>query len=90
MVLGAVNQLTGTPHESESWTTLEGVGLMSNDPSYFVPVTVEAMTPDGRGGFYVHHDRLREGRLYPLEIGGQSLAIVKDPDGSISIYGLPA
>jgi hypothetical protein len=48
------------------------------------------ITPDGEGGVDIHSERMVEGHLYPMSVGSIPLVAVKESDGSITLYGLPA
>lgn len=77
---GVTDQLTGAGPEVVSYVEVDELMVVA----YFGE---PAITPDGDGGVDIHRERMVEGRPYPLTVDEVTLIAVKEPDGSITLYG---
>ena len=82
-------QIVGdTQAKPVSGTMSEAPETSSNDSRLDGVLASQVIVSDGKGGFYVQPDNMLEGHLYSFMIDDMRLAVMKEADGHVALYGI--
>ena len=82
-------QETGHPKERPECQTISETSETSSNEAWLNhALSTQVFAPDGEGGFFLHPEQMLEGYLYTFMLGDAALAVVKQADGHVALYGL--
>ena len=72
----------------ECETIAEALETSSNDVRLDHSLVDQVFVSDGKGGYYVQPDRMLRDQLYSFMIDDIWMAVMKQADGNITLYGI--